>query len=622
MTSNPSYIYEKLPEETIRVFVLAPGTHEGELRGHFSLQHVSQNVLSDRLPYEALSYTWGAPEFPQSISLNHAKIPITQNLFDALVRFRDAARPRAIWVDALCINQQDLNEKAKQINLMIYVYINASSVLVWLGIEDDSTRSAISLLRHAVQYFIDETKALGGRPSKMFERDYDDAANIERGFPSREQDGVDGFAPLISLLCRPWFTRVWIIQEVALAPEATLFIGNHEMPWTVFCGALDFLNRKKYAFMIDGRDIKKHLHLTTGPFSRRRLQWKGASFLSPRMHDLGGLLFATREFKATNSHDKVFALLNMAYSVDELLVDYGVSLKDLLTNVARHLFLHPGINPVTAPLRYLSEADHSGHNIDPEFPSWVPQWHVPRLTWEIDGATRYFKAGGKDGANILPIQSSDPYILQVGGFIVGMVDQAVQVNPLEEWSSEKAGWWDALLSIRNLATEWEAGYPTGEDYYDVFSKVLTANRISSTGKSYSGLDFQAYFHHGFVRTLMDLNAAGEDYFALLKQWSAECQQLPVLKEDYTPGRNFTGYVRRVTTRRKLFRTDRRLIGVGPQLMKQGDLACVLFGANVPYILRPIGNERFQFLGECYLQGVMYGESLEEGRKRSRIFQII
>jgi hypothetical protein len=57
-------------------------------------------------------------------------------------------------------------------------------------------------------------------------------------------------------------------------------------------------------------------------------------------------------------------------------------------------------------------------------------------------------------------------------------------------------------------------------------------------------------------------------------------------------------------------------------MKQGDVVCVLIGADIPYILRPIDKGRYQFLGECYLHGVMYGKTVEEGRQRSQVFQIV
>jgi hypothetical protein len=238
------------------------------------------------------------------------------------------------------------------------------------------------------------------------------------------------------------------------------------------CGAADFLNKKKYAFMVDGHDIKVNLYSTTGPSSRERLKWDGASFANQKMHDRGDLLYATRHFKAMNYHDNVFALLGMAQGVDNAVVDYLHSLKDLFTKVARHLYTHPALRPGASPLRSLSEAEHSGDDIDTEFPSCVPQWHISRITRRINSYTVEFEAVGKGTTNVLPILPSVPYLLQIGEFTVGEVEHAVQIDPLYDWASNKAAWWDLLVSIRNLATEWDTGYPTGEDIMMFFQESL------------------------------------------------------------------------------------------------------------------------------------------------------
>src|SRR5437773_7631062 len=119
MSSSPSRIYKRLPDDTIRVLILKSGEPNDPLRGSFKLQRFPHGRIEvDALPYEALSYTWGAPGFPERITFASSEIPITQNLFDALIRIRDTKEPREVWIDALCINQQDKNEKSQQIPLM------------------------------------------------------------------------------------------------------------------------------------------------------------------------------------------------------------------------------------------------------------------------------------------------------------------------------------------------------------------------------------------------------------------------------------------------------------------------------------------------------------------------
>jgi hypothetical protein len=123
----------------IRLLTLLPGSHCTPLR----CQIVEHRASSDAL-YDALSYAWGDPVYSESIqvceSLNVEQVsqylPITRNLFEALLRLRLDDAPRTLWIDALCINQDDLEEKGNQVARMGRVYREASQVIVWLG-EDE-----------------------------------------------------------------------------------------------------------------------------------------------------------------------------------------------------------------------------------------------------------------------------------------------------------------------------------------------------------------------------------------------------------------------------------------------------------------------------------------------------
>ena len=103
--------------------------------------------LSDDPSYEALSYTWGRPVFPELLHTHNGVLRITENLALALrgLRFKD--RVRRLWVDAVCINQNDLTEKSRQVAIMDSVYKKAHQVICWLGQADESTSDVMETLK-------------------------------------------------------------------------------------------------------------------------------------------------------------------------------------------------------------------------------------------------------------------------------------------------------------------------------------------------------------------------------------------------------------------------------------------------------------------------------------------
>ncbi len=87
--------------------------------------------------YEALSYVWGSPEKSRLVSTDEGSLSVTENLHAALSRLRNHFSPRIIWIDAICINQDDKEERGHQVRSMVEIYSRASRVVVWL--EDATT---------------------------------------------------------------------------------------------------------------------------------------------------------------------------------------------------------------------------------------------------------------------------------------------------------------------------------------------------------------------------------------------------------------------------------------------------------------------------------------------------
>ncbi|KAE9364223.1 HET-domain-containing protein, partial [Stipitochalara longipes BDJ] len=175
--------------------------------------------------YEALSYEWGPPvESPSWISVDGNEHRVRENLSDALRDLRLKYEPRILWIDALCINQDDTMERNHQVARMGDIYRNATRVIVWVGREQldktsqDDALIAISFLedtkRKSLAEFIPGNESK--RQSQLLKKGYD-----------REWQAV------LNLCRRHYWTRLWIIQEVILATNIIVHCGQLKFTWGV-----------------------------------------------------------------------------------------------------------------------------------------------------------------------------------------------------------------------------------------------------------------------------------------------------------------------------------------------------------------------------------------------------
>lgn len=229
---EPAYSYAPLPgNDFIRILELKPSLdEEAPLQSRLQIARLGH----DDYPYDAMSYTWGEPVFSETLYIDVTppnqdsaigglypflrslwdwsserlyRIGITPNLSKMLQNMRHPLRTRRLWVDALCINQQDDVEKSHQIPLMFRIYQQASRVVIWLGdsIEDQERMRLLSIFaRRRVQH---------GVPVSTMSRDYLEAA----------QEAVHRLTDI------PWFSRLWVVQEAVINIDVTMYCGDEKM---------------------------------------------------------------------------------------------------------------------------------------------------------------------------------------------------------------------------------------------------------------------------------------------------------------------------------------------------------------------------------------------------------
>ena len=136
--AEKAYQYEPISENQIRLVLLKPGGYGDAISA--SLIVVNDFHLGvDRVPYAALSYTWGNSQPSKTITVDGKMMRITANLSSALRHLRRSDHVVSMWIDAICINQDDLQEKSRQVRLMGEIYSAAYNVCVWLGSDDNPT---------------------------------------------------------------------------------------------------------------------------------------------------------------------------------------------------------------------------------------------------------------------------------------------------------------------------------------------------------------------------------------------------------------------------------------------------------------------------------------------------
>jgi hypothetical protein len=233
MSGSGAYIYQPLPPSSIRLVNILPGSPGTELHCEITFEHFpnasvnrSQLFLNSEtsVPYEALSYTWGENEFPYHINCGGSQISITQNLSDALHQLRKQDTKRILWIDAVCINQDDKEEKKHQIPLMKYIYARAACVIIWLGLSDEFTVDALLLIDRAAKLLREETRQHFPRSQHLVRETANDEKNKKRELPLFSEP--EKWRPLLELLSRPWFGRAWVFQESAMASSAIAVVGE------------------------------------------------------------------------------------------------------------------------------------------------------------------------------------------------------------------------------------------------------------------------------------------------------------------------------------------------------------------------------------------------------------
>jgi hypothetical protein len=628
---NPrSHIYNPLATGFIRLL----GLNAASDRLSGILRTVS---LHDAPPYFALSYAWGTQAQDVPFHVDGQVLCVSPNLADVIWRLRgltieDSAsdtRVKWVWIDKICINQDDLAERSRQVQLMGSIYTQAIRTLIWLGPDFSSCSAAWRLIDQIYDVFQRENpraKFVADIPFRM----YSDRNHTASGLPGWDHELWWHLRRLFEL---PWFTRAWVIQEVALSGgDPVILHGEHRYPWHRLGWASSWLRRNGYLRLAQIPNQVQNVD-TISNIRRSHTRWR-----------LDALLVATSiKCRAEDQRDKVYALLglaaenrNLAHIPDTLRPNYELDIAAVYTKVALFFLReYKSLSILTRASGVSSAVSQAQRKHKFELlPSWVPNWCdfavverevAKSLSWlshpsTADAPTLGFPEHYNASAGLPAklFESPDQSVLRLSGLKVDTVVSATQFDD-ELQSSGRYAREPPLLQLWKAAVPFLPEVRAITGWITSWAKATTAEQYRLSGSTAEQIirDGSAYLltllsNNEYQESCSTPQSDGRDIIGLLSELSIGGDP-----------ESYTSLAGNFCLNRKFIVTSKGHVGIGPVETQPGDLISVIFGGGVPYILRT-QESSFLFVGESYIHGLMDGEAVQswqQGELAEKILEL-
>jgi hypothetical protein len=628
---------------------------------YFELE--THNIEENWPQYSALSYTWGHPllddfkdDFADAIICNGQRIPVGFNLHEALQYFfvHSSVAPELLWVDAICIDQSNLTERADQVQMMSQIYAHAANVIIWLGQDDQDARDShaflaeyIPALRKICEVSVAEDPNWALTASKY--NVYDDP-EFHREYGTTPKS-LENWTSLVKFLSRRWFRRLWVVQEIAFSASLLICCGTLRFKWF----DLDFFSLCVFGSHWYGPNLEGLQHEMDNiaqvfTLHREIRLWQIAGPNDPAFGHLGAeekvyrfaqfLMVQTAALDATDPRDKVFALATFIKSyatylgarADWFKPDYTVQPTEAML-VAVQLVMHK-----TRSVDLLSYVADPSSRAPSNLPTWFPHFHLPRAVASVDSLLRIFQgrlfhAGSLSAAVLTP---SDVYIhfdtseIEITGFVVDRIAELVRFG-------------NDIVPFLRMCLQLPLRYKNGEPPVEVLWRTLIAGRTEyafpappETATAFSKYIKAVMIGHALEALIANNKDGLSEIINILCQIDSYCPHptlpsasefssamLSVIHDPDTVLADVQRLHARNTYRtavtptpwgqngKAVFLTRDRYLGLCPYSSQVGDEVWLFKGARLFYVLRgeAVGRPVRELIGESYLHGFMEGEAL-------------
>ncbi|SCO50303.1 related to heterokaryon incompatibility protein het-6 [Fusarium fujikuroi] len=648
-TPRSPFVYEPLGEMELRLILVSP-SRRWNLFGFMlsptrSLSHLQLQLVTfsrgESPPYEAISYTWGSGSKSKEITLNGKTMAVSQSVHDILVRRADYWKHRYLWIDSVCIDQNNIKERNSQVTKMTEIYENASRVIVWFGYATDASLAVsklldISTLLHAYE------------PDELLEKLLSDKTD-----PTE----TASWTALQRLFSRPWFLRVWIIQEVMVAQEVHIIYGDHYLSWKMVADVMQGFYNGPLEQLLSNSLEDSAIYSPQALATVSQMRQIRDDFRSLAGIRLDHLLASFIHSQATVDKDKVYALQGLtsfARENDSILpvkVEYSesTSIEDVLIETADFLVKRRQCSWIL-PLSGTGFSDRS-----PRLPSWVPQWKPDRMATAL---SRYIENGsqedshpdyrykacgeGSHPSNYQFVLNREQKTLKVRGCfvtkikMVGPCFPTIDHSSVWEYAREVKHWYDDSISF--VHAEVHDPYLDGQGITEAFWRTLVGDRemlqprpaTLSVGEVFrvltdlSKLDWNLFGNphsaskgvsYGDFSQFFDIAEGMND--EQIKMISGLLSSLQDLGGPHLRATRFFKDVVACANGRRWCVTKSGHMGFVPPRSMPDDLICLIYGTQTPYVLRQNFSQgsndlkrTYTLIGECYMHGMMDGEALQ------------
>jgi hypothetical protein len=612
---NKAYKYEPLEDGHVRLLRLLPAAERGRLGGIFSsdiLCEVFHVPLEEAEHYDALSYAWGSQKRNFHIQIGtrglglNPTIAVTLNLITALKRLRHSQETRVLWIDQVCIDQSNVEERERQVSRMRDIYSGADAAVVWLGDHDYDTKLLESMYKE-LSALPSVTENRGGvlMLDQSALRKMMDMGSIGDGLSRNRRDLLERF------LNRAWFRRAWVYQEAVVAPRVEMVWGYLALPFDFVTGLI--MSVYSIAKSEEGGEWHMRLKQTKGFGPLRAIFYDRQAYRENKMDFLNILWHARKYLEATDHRDFVYSFLGfyepndwdiekMAklrispdYSVKELTdPKYKSAVEKAFTKLAYTLIQNSGSLDI---LQLVVPTKKSTYRL----PSWVPSWSEKSF---ISGSpivlrdnTRRFDACRNKCHSPKRPAGSNMMELHAQGHVLGTVDIVM----------------DSEITHTYFASTLAEAIPLNELVRSVRQYVATSVNGPEKNNEPTWLEHQA--REVVLQTLLadgSFSPEGKIVHTMQDLLGAYYQEGDATNQT-AEGYKLRQYIRQageIASGKRAFMTDNLDIGLGYCTIKRGDTVCILYGCNAPCVIRPSHRlpGHYKFVGQCYIHEWMNGDT--------------
>ncbi|KAH8597307.1 heterokaryon incompatibility protein-domain-containing protein [Bisporella sp. PMI_857] len=559
-------LYKPLEQNQIRLLAIEPGPQHAPVATRLHLVYVNS------LPqYDGVCYVWGDSSDTVSIFCDGMSVNITRSLCWALARLRLSDRIRLVWADALCINQNDKEERSRQVAVMSHIYRGTRCVMACMGdsLYGDEANVA-SLLEDYGPMISDPSKATQLSlylQSNLFSLDKD---------PRWKSLGL--------LLSRPWFERAWVLQEVGLARNPIIVYGSVEFGYRRLMEVSTWISRNARGLAARAGIAALLIHMNWTDWSP---SLKGQ--LAAQQIKFVDILDHASLQTCSDPRDHIYAFLGHPLAEDcGIVPDYTKDKLQVYHDASIKILKDAGI-------RALSMVEHDKDTISENFPSWVIRWDIGYVINNIySHPDRLYQAS----ANLSTNMRINGNTLQLSGICVDTIQSVYSIHLYPDstrlyFTDRHRNGQATLFDLISYLENPELKYAYSCEKWQALIETLWAGTFRmkhSQGSQSVWSEYQTWLHAA-GHNLRIRKAAPITDGAL---------KFSIDMVSHSEGRAF-------------FLTTHGFYGIGSRVIEQGDVCCVLYGSRVPFIVRPRPIEslgQYRFLGESYVHGIMQGEAVE------------